>query len=542
MEDCLDGIHGIVTNSQTGQPIQGVKVKVLNHDDDNYSTVTSHEAGDYHRVIKGGTYTVQYTKDGYCPETRTITVADGGRINVNVQLTPGDCVVADFTANHTIITTGQTVNFTDMSFGSITSRSWQFEGGTPATSTQTNPTVTYNSPGVYTVTLTVNSSTDTDTETKVGYITVAEGGINMSNTTIHACNTLFYDHKGPNQNYSNNQNITTVIYPEDETATLQVIFSDFATESGYDFLYIYQGNSANNSNLIGQYSGTDSPGTVTANTPGGALTFKFTSDQYENAEGWVALIKCIPSTEPLTVQASANPTNITLGQSSQLTATAQGGTEQYTYSWQPSTGLNNANIATPVATPTQTTTYTVTVNDGNTTATASVIVQVTIPALAVEVSANPSTIMSGQSSQLTATVTGGTGQYTYLWQPIESLDNSEIPNPIATPSTTTTYTVIVNDGSDIVTASVTVVVTQDGISEESISYAIYPNPANQELNIEISGETESYYRMYNSMGQEVTSGIVNGKTTLSLEQFVSGIYFIEISNSHTSTTHKIVIR
>ncbi len=50
-------------------------------------------------------------------------------------------------------------------------------------------------------------------------------------------------------------------------------------------------------------------------------------------------------------------------QSVNLTSSASGGTPGYTYSWSPSTGLNNAAIANPVATPLVTTIYTLTVTD-----------------------------------------------------------------------------------------------------------------------------------------------------------------------------------
>ena len=50
-------------------------------------------------------------------------------------------------------------------------------------------------------------------------------------------------------------------------------------------------------------------------------------------------------------------------QSVNLTSTVTGGTPGYTYNWTPSTGLNNAGIANPVASPTVTTTYTLTVTD-----------------------------------------------------------------------------------------------------------------------------------------------------------------------------------
>lgn len=46
-------------------------------------------------------------------------------------------------------------------------------------------------------------------------------------------------------------------------------------------------------------------------------------------------------------------------------STASGGTSPYTYSWTPTTGLNDAGIANPTASPAVTTTYTVTVTDSN---------------------------------------------------------------------------------------------------------------------------------------------------------------------------------
>jgi PKD repeat protein len=80
--------------------------------------------------------------------------------------------VADFTADNTTIMVTESVQFTDQSTNYPTSWDWTFEGGTPATSTEKNPLVTYNTPGVYDVTLTVTNSAGTDTITKVDYITV----------------------------------------------------------------------------------------------------------------------------------------------------------------------------------------------------------------------------------------------------------------------------------------------------------------------------------------------------------------------------------
>ena len=53
------------------------------------------------------------------------------------------------------------------------------------------------------------------------------------------------------------------------------------------------------------------------------------------------------------------------GSSVQLDGSASGGTEPYAYSWAPSAGLDNPNIANPNASPSENTTYTLTVTDAN---------------------------------------------------------------------------------------------------------------------------------------------------------------------------------
>ena len=65
------------------------------------------------------------------------------------------------------------VNFTDSSIYAPTSWSWVFQGGSPATSTLSNPSVFWNSPGTYSVQLTVSNTFSSSTKTKLSYITVA---------------------------------------------------------------------------------------------------------------------------------------------------------------------------------------------------------------------------------------------------------------------------------------------------------------------------------------------------------------------------------
>lgn len=83
--------------------------------------------------------------------------------------------VADFYASATAVCTGSTITFTDASTNGATSWSWSFPGGTPSTSTQQNPSVTYSTAGTYNVTLIATNSFGNDTEAKSGYITAGTG-------------------------------------------------------------------------------------------------------------------------------------------------------------------------------------------------------------------------------------------------------------------------------------------------------------------------------------------------------------------------------
>lgn len=70
------------------------------------------------------------------------------------------------------------VQFVDWSNGHASSWSWSFPGGTPATASVRNPSVTYAAPGTYDVTLTVTNLTGSSPAfSKTGYIVVTDQSI-----------------------------------------------------------------------------------------------------------------------------------------------------------------------------------------------------------------------------------------------------------------------------------------------------------------------------------------------------------------------------
>ena len=81
IEECLNGVHGVVYDAVTNEPLQGVTVTVQNHDAFG-SSVSTHVVGDFHRPIKGGTYTFVFSKEGYISQSVEVTLADGQRIDL----------------------------------------------------------------------------------------------------------------------------------------------------------------------------------------------------------------------------------------------------------------------------------------------------------------------------------------------------------------------------------------------------------------------------------------------------------------------------
>ena len=372
MNQCLYGIHGVVTDMNTGAPLSAT-ISISNHDND-YSVVESQmPAGDFHRPIKGGTYNVVVTANGYYPFQQTVTVADGQTVVLNVALEPGEGLIADFNVSSTNVANGGVVNFTDASWGiGINSWSWEFEGAEPSTSSVQNPQgIRYSENGVFGVRLTVtNENGLTDTKYAEGLITVMNS-VNMHAGEETTCSSLFYDDGGPNSNYSDNRNYTLTFFPDTEGAKIKVDFLSFNTESNYDYLKIYDGTSTSSA-MIGSYTGGNSPGTVVASNAQGALTFNFTSDSYSSEPGWEAVVSC--SGLPLEVYAQAESDTLCPGESMHLNAVVSGGNGNFTFDWSPKENLDDFSSMNPVFTAPENGefTYVVTVSDGEQTNSASV--------------------------------------------------------------------------------------------------------------------------------------------------------------------------
>ena len=147
------------------------------------------------------------------------------------------------------------------------------------------------------------------------------------------CGGTYTDAGGVAAAYAANSNVTTTICPTVPGEQVTVTFTSFNTETNFDGLYVYNGNtvtpaallpSANGAGNVpgglpgsywGNLTGANLPGPFTSSDPNGCLTFVFRSDGSVQNAGWVANITCGP---PPTC---AKPINLTATINSSTSAT-----------------------------------------------------------------------------------------------------------------------------------------------------------------------------------------------------------------------------
>ncbi len=139
--------------------------------------------------------------------------------------------------------------------------------------------------------------------------------------------------------------------------------------------------------------------------------------------------------------------------------------------WQPGSSLSDSTSFYPVASPTVTTTYTVTFNAGTSCELVDYVTVFVDPPFAIN--AGPDlTICQGDSIQINITTVGGNGFPYFYWDPYFGLVNPYVEDPIAFPSTTTTYTVYGYSGNCYATDDVTVYVSAGPLVSAGVDQTI----------------------------------------------------------------------
>jgi len=113
-------------------------------------------------------------------------------------------------------------------------------------------------------------------------------------TAAAYCNGItLTDTGGISDGYEDNQEFVRTIIPNLPNQKIKLTFTEFSLEEDYDYLYLYDGNSTNATDLSnGGFTGTNNPGSFTSTAADGSLTLRFYSDGGVTDEGYVATVAC----------------------------------------------------------------------------------------------------------------------------------------------------------------------------------------------------------------------------------------------------------
>ena len=118
------------------------------------------------------------------------------------------------------------------------------------------------------------------------------------------CGDSIFDSGGENGNYSDVEDITTLICSPNSDEAIQITFNSIDIEPNWDALYIYNGNSITAPQFssgngatqagfpAGGYYGTGNPGVFTSTDETGCITLRFRSDQAVTEAGFDIDISC----------------------------------------------------------------------------------------------------------------------------------------------------------------------------------------------------------------------------------------------------------
>lgn len=114
---------------------------------------------------------------------------------------------------------------------------------------------------------------------------------------LTASSNTFFDTGGEFGNYNDDERELWLIQPPN-TSSVTLNFTSFSVENNYDFLFIYDGANMD-APLIGSYTSTNSPGTITSST--GSLLVEFRSDCSSTNTGWSANYTSVSATDQIPV-------------------------------------------------------------------------------------------------------------------------------------------------------------------------------------------------------------------------------------------------
>ena len=399
--------------------------------------------------------------------------------------------IARVSASNRTVCVGTVVRFNDLSTTTAHSISWTFPGGTPATSTLSNPTVIYTTPGVYRVSMTISDSLNTYTFTDSNFITVVNSP---------RIDTLI---KTPN-NCNGNGSI-------------------LAQVSGGYMPYRYSwgpGTFSDSMAIVGLRAGlytllvTDSNGcTATANAT-------------------------LADNGPVAVATATTPINCYGGNNGVATATVTGGSAPFAYSWQtnpPQSGAVLPNLAAG--------TYRVRVTDAQG-CTSDTSITLTQPdSFTVIQFSNPNT--GGGNGSAGVSVFGATPPYSYLWNTTPTQTSNAAFNLYGGP-----VQVTVTDAKGCV-RNVTIQVSGAGLGAVDYTlpvFQMFPSPSEGLVMMYFENQSNENAQLnITSIDGKKVAGFEFGNQSilsreLNLSHLANGVYFATLSTKKAEKKVRFVIQ
>ena len=223
----------------------------------------------------------------------------------------------------------------------------------------------------------------------------------------------------------------------------------------------------------------------------------------------------------------------------QANAVASGGEGSYTYSWSPSgdSAATASNLGAG--------TYTCTITDStgcSTTVTATITQPVA--AVALTMSHTDESAANANDGSATASVTGGTSPYTYIWTPGGQTSSS------ITGLSAGTYTVVVTDSNGCSSMDTVSISYPNGVANlqaNGLLVNVFPVPANEVLNIHITLPQSKAVTMevfdINGKRVDAVHYSVGTSTTVqyNAKQLASGTYSLRFTAGNTVINQRVIV-
>lgn len=432
----------------------------------------------------------------------------------------------NFQAENRKVLLGGQVRFTDLTSSFPTSWKWEFESGDPATSTDQNPVVTYNTAGKFKVTLTASNSIGAASTTKNAYVDVLNQGLCATSTNFSGTNTVIPNTGG--SGYISGQN----------SRKIKAISEYFDNTLGYTNLR----GATVKFGVAKAAKGKDTESVVRITA--------WNARGIQNGPGAVLETKEVPLRKILDDVANNRATTITFDKNlpifglpfhigvefdyvagdSVAVNTSKNGESTSSTSWEQNSAgdwdrfivRNGLNVAHNIA--------------------ASVGMKQSVQIAASQQFIDP-------NAAVTLIARGGS---VYNWKPSDGLSSTIAPQITARPTKTTTYSVK-GSGTDICvdSSNVTIYVRNIQIlstaTTQNPTFVLSPNPTSGQLNLSFENSLRGKLnvKIFNLSGMEVgnysftkTSDTFN--QTFNLPQLSVGTYIVEMQIDKVVERKKII--